>query len=184
MYTRRSPIEEMLAELDVPGFSHPAELVKLGVKGRELVPWAEENRIEIPTKMYETLQVGEGGVLARVGGDEVILECSPGAALHAQFEKALGQPRRAIFRVVQQSATYELAGLRAKDVLAQTCAIDFRAAERNRIMFTRIAGVSCGIIPLQRNEGMAYRIWVDYTFAQYLGETLANIISELGATKA
>ncbi|MGH7946539.1 MAG: hypothetical protein ACREF9_16255 [Opitutaceae bacterium] len=153
-------------------------MVKIGVKGSELDRWAAENGIDLPPGVYETRGLADRGLLARVGNNEIILECVPDSTELSRIEQALATPRAGVYRIEQQSATFELAGPRARDVLAQMCSVNFQDAEPGRIIYTRLAGVSCGIIPLGREPQVTHRIWVDYTYAPYLWEMLTGIFSE------
>lgn len=179
MSTRRSPIEGILSASTTPVLSHPADLIKVGVKGGGLGLWADEHGIVLPSGLYATSPVGDRGMLARVGTNEIILECAPDAPQFAAIERGLGQPGPDVIRVEQQTATFELSGPHARRIMSQTCGVSFPEAEPPRIVFTRIAGVSCGVIPMAHDGGAVFRIWVDYTFAPYLWETLAEIASEL-----
>lgn len=182
MSTRRSPIEGLLSASSNPVLSHPADLIKVGVKGSGLVRWAGEHGIDLPASLYAASRVGDRGVMARVGTNEIILECAPDAPQFAAVERGLRQPGPDVFRVEQQAATFELSGPSARRILAQTCGVNFPDAGPSRIVFTRIAGVSCGVIP--RAPGGAnggaevFRIWVDYTLAPYLWENLVAIAAE------
>jgi sarcosine oxidase subunit gamma len=75
-----------------------------------------------------------------------------------------------------------LSGSNTLSVFAQTCAIDFRVATPQRVIFTRVAGVNCGILPQQSGAGVSYRLWCDCTYATYLREILSGIVVELGGT--
>ena len=55
----------------------------------------------------------------------------------------------------------------------------FAKQPAGRIVFTRIAGVSCGILVLGEGADRFYRLWVDYTLAPYLWETLVEIVREM-----
>ena len=59
--------------------------------------------------------------------------------------------------------------------MIQTCGVNFLQEPPNRIVYTRVAGASCGIIPTANK----YRIWIDYTLAPYLWETLSEIAHDL-----
>ena len=82
--------------------------------------------------------------------------------------------------VVREDATLLLCGLRALDLLAQCCGYDFSRSPSARLVYTRIAGVSCGILPQQVGGNPVYRIWFDPSYAIYLWETLAEIADGLG----
>ncbi len=84
-----------------------------------------------------------------------------------------------VYRIEQQSMTIELSGPRANRALAQTCGVDFSVEPTLKIIYTRLAGASCGIIPLGEKQQPVYRIWIDYTFGEYLWDVLGEIV---GAT--
>jgi sarcosine oxidase gamma subunit len=84
-----------------------------------------------------------------------------------------------IYRIEQQFCTVELRGPNAPGILAQTCGVNFSAEPAGRIVYTRIAGVSCGVIVLDDQARRTYRVWVDYTLAPYLWETFVQIVREL-----
>jgi sarcosine oxidase gamma subunit len=64
-------------------------------------------------------------------------------------------------------------------ILLQTCGIDMAQESAGRIAYTRVAGVSCGIIPEVSGGERRYRLWCDYTLAPYLWENLVTILREL-----
>ncbi|HIG56476.1 MAG TPA: hypothetical protein EYG11_22760 [Candidatus Latescibacteria bacterium] len=179
---RNSPLDDLIAEVApeiLAVLRHPTQLVKLGVKGPGLVAWAEQHEIELPVEIYDTLLVGQHGVLARVATGELILECAPDDALLTRFESALQTVDTGVYRIEQQSVTLVLAGDAALGVLAQTCGVDFVGELVDRMVYTRVAGVSCGVLPREEGGQRVYRLWVDYSLAPYLWETLAEITAGL-----
>jgi hypothetical protein len=44
------------------------------------------------------------------------------------------------------------------------------------ILYTRVAGISCGVIPEAIHETRAYRIWVDYSYGLELWKTMSEIV--------
>jgi len=188
--TRRSPLAALLSDPTAPGsaqhpasgLSHPADLLKVGVKGAGLTRWAAAHGVVLPAGLYDTLPVGDNGVLVQVGSNELILEAEADAPELATLDRALAAPGPDVMRVEQQTATFELSGPTALSILAQTCGHNLAAAPAGRIVFTRVAGVSCGIIPRHVADETVYRLWVDYTYAPYLWETLTTIRSHLDAT--
>jgi sarcosine oxidase gamma subunit len=65
-------------------------------------------------------------------------------------------------------------------MLLQTCGVDMSAEPAGRIVFTRVGGVSCGLIPQGNGAERSYRVWCDYTLAPALWETLCSILAEHG----
>ena len=183
MNTRFSPLEKLAASAPdhiKAVLSHPTDMQKLGVKGPGLLPWSQTHDIALPENRYDTLPVGQHGVLARVGNDELILECADHDALLPRFEEALLASDTGVYRLDQQSLTLVLSSETALLVLAQTCGVDFSNEPVDRIIYTRVAGASCVVLPRLENGQQVYRLWIDYTLAPYLWETLAEIIAELG----
>jgi len=179
--TRRSPIAELLPSAPAGAgatLSHPTDLIKVGARGPGLAGWAATRGINVPEEIYGTLPVGASGLLARVGSGEIILETAPDTDELGVLERALQESADGIAPVSQQTATFELSGPRAPEILAQTCGVNFQRSPPGRIVFTRIAGVSGGVIPLAREGATVFRIWVDYTLAPYLWETLVEIREE------
>lgn len=180
--TRNSPLGHHIAEA-TPGvltaLRHSTDLVKLGVKGPSLDAWAEQHEIELPADIYDILTVGQNGVLARVGTGELILECAPDDALLTQFESALHTVDTGVYRIEQQSVTLVLAGDAALGILAQTCGVNFAREPVGRMVYTRVAGASCGVLPQEQSGQRSYRLWVDYSLAPYLWKTLAEIAAGL-----
>ena len=159
--------------------SHPTNMQKLGIKGPGLLPWTQNYEIPLPANLYDTLPVGQDGVLARVGSDELILECADQDKLLLHIEDVLKEVYAGIYRLDQESLTLVLSGETALLALAQTCGVDFANEPVDRITYTRVAGASCAVLPRLENGSPVYRLWIDYTLAPYLWETLAGIIAEL-----
>lgn len=152
--------------------SRQAALVKLGLKGPGLNDLARTLGLEWPSAVNAFAGVGDRGVLARVGRDEIILECEPNHSMLASIERSFVAPLPDVYRIEQQSDTFELGGEQALPVFAQTCGVNIAAEPAGRLVQTRVAGVSCVIFPLARSGERVYRIWVDCTLAPYLWEQL------------
>ena len=176
--TRTSPLHALAAaapERVRELLSHRGELVKRGVKGPGVVAWAQRHHLPLPVARYAVLAVGDDGVVARTGEGELILECAPRDALWERWQAALAEPAAGVYEVPQQSVTVELRGARAPRVLALSCAVNLAAEPAATILYTRVAGVSCAVLPRGGDEARIYRLWVDYSLAPYLWTTLAEI---------
>ena len=84
------------------------------------------------------------------------------------------------WRVERQDGGFALAGAGALGVMAQTCGVDLAEALPDRLLMTRVAGVSCSILPRTDGGSLVYRLWVDASFAVYLWEQLVQIAGDLG----
>ncbi|NKB70473.1 MAG: hypothetical protein GKR89_25670 [Candidatus Latescibacteria bacterium] len=174
-----SPIDDLVAaapQAVQAALAQRPELVKVGLKGPGVDAWAQNQDIDLPEALYACLPVGPDGVLARVGADELMLECSADEPLLARIEENLAAP--GVYRLDQQSLTLVLSGPQALAVLAQTCGLEMAREPDNRLVYTRVAGASCVILPRQEQGQQVYRLWIDCTQAQYMWETLSEIIGE------
>jgi sarcosine oxidase gamma subunit len=137
---------------------------------------------DAPSVVYDAQPIVGGGLIVRLGGDEFMIESGSSElpSLLAKFDEYVAEDDRRVYRVEHQEATILLVGERAIDVMSQTCGINFLEARKRRLIFTRVAGVSCGVLPESFDDKVTYRIWVDYTYATYLWETLVEICGELG----
>ena len=150
-------------------------LPKLGIKGAAAKAWLEARHMPV----YGTVSLEGGGLVVKVAADELFLEGGIGGNV-VEFEQQLTDNLSAPYRVERQDATFLLSGRHCREVLAQTCGINFAAAAPNVLIMTRVAVVSCSILPQPIEDLTIYRLWVDYSYAAYLWETLTQIIGELG----
>src|SRR5207248_1687282 len=112
------------AALRTLGLCDLSALPRLGVKGPRAEGWLRGQRVESPAAVYDTLPLGGGGLVARLGASEFLLEGGFGDAL-APLSASLEQPSPGVYRVERQDACFLLTGSRATEVLAQVCSIDF-----------------------------------------------------------
>jgi sarcosine oxidase subunit gamma len=189
---RQSPLQDLFTAEQPPGVDVQAErlqavglcemslLEKLGVKGPDAAAWLAEQGLDVPAAVYASGPLEEGGLIVRLGVDEFLLEAgSPDRSL-APLRDALPADSPQLLPVVREDATLLLCGTRASDLLAQSCGHDFSKCPSAQLVYTRVAGVSCGILPQQIVGRSVYRLWLDPSFAIYLWEVLGEIARELG----
>jgi hypothetical protein len=152
---------------------------KLGLKGPHCVAWLSSQAVEVPGDVYGVHVVEDGSLLARTGSDEIIIESPHPGPFIDNMEHRLSPPVPGVYRVEQQSTSLRLGGVGAPALWRQTCGVDIPAEPVNRILYTRVAGVSCGIIPEDLNGERAYRLWVDYSYAPALLQALLEIAESL-----
>ncbi|MDG2207088.1 MAG: hypothetical protein P8K78_04220 [Pirellulales bacterium] len=180
---RQSPLQFLaagaVATNRAVGLADLSLLEKWGVKGPGAASWLAERGVEIPQTIYASRPLSEGGLVVRVGSDEFFLE----AGQLDQSLASLGDsvPAAADFTpVIREDAALLITGCGGLDLFAQTCGHPLQQSPMDQIIFTRVAGVSCGILPQSSGEEPQYRVWFDPSYAVYLGETLLQIASELG----
>jgi len=157
-------------------------LPKLGVKGPSASAWLSAHHLDVPSAIFETCSLVDGGVIAQLGEDEFLIESGSEPTVVPALRAKLGSATEGTYRVERQDATFLLAGKKAVDVMAQTCGIDFNQATPDRLIMTRVAGASCSVLPQSMSGICTYRLWVDATFAAYLWEQLTLITADLVGT--
>tara|TARA_B100000809_G_scaffold218183_1_gene224680 strand:+ start:314 stop:871 length:558 start_codon:yes stop_codon:yes gene_type:complete len=148
---------------------------KVGVKGPGAVEWLRAQGVVCPGNTYDTIRTAAGSIVARVGSDEVIIESPPGDDGAERIDAALAIRAPGVFGVEQQTSTFRLGGAGAPDVWRQTCGVDVTGESADRLIYTRVAGVACGVLPEEIEGHRSYRLWVDYGYAPALFRSLVEI---------
>ena len=207
MYQRQSPMQPLLSALNpiweerfqcrVPvHFGNPKEegkrlgdlglcdlsfLRKLGIKGPLAKYWLQQEGMATPDEVYEVAQSDLDPLVARVDRNEFFLEDDLGGDRIQSLSEALGSGRPETYRVNRQEASVLISGLRAPLVLAQTCSYNFESAEEKLVM-TRVAAVSCSVLPVRIGETEGFRLWFNPAYGVYLWENLLAIVQDLGGS--
>jgi sarcosine oxidase subunit gamma len=204
MPARHSPVHEALEHLkprwgklhEMPvalDFGRPADeaaatktlalcdlsaLPRVTIKGAGAEAWLRGQGVDVPTGVYEVLRAG-GSFIARTGSAEFLIEDGVPGRIVQGLAQASGGEKPEVYRVLREDAAMLLAGSRANDVMLETCGVDFSSHEF-RMVYSRVAGVSCAILPDVVNGVRAFRIWCDASYGPYLWETLLEIVKEKG----
>ena len=151
---------------------------KLGLKGRGLHDWLTEQCVTAPAGMFEIQRTGDGALIVRYGADEIVVASPPGSTLVASLSAAL--PATAVYKMPREDSTFALEGAGAFDLLSQTCGVQFSTAAADNAIFTRVAGVSCAVLPIPDAAEPQFLLWVDPSYVDYLWEALEKIVADLG----
>lgn len=172
------------ATAPVLGLADRGALPRIGLTGPGAVAWARTQGVAVPTERYGWTRAVDGTLAVRVGQGELFLEGAGAAAVAAALAAA---PPAACWPVRREDAALLLCGRRAPDVLAQTCAYDFRGAA-GRFVMTRVALVSCAVLA-DRGEAMreedappvpVYHLWAAPSYGPWLWDELLTIVRECG----
>jgi len=189
---RQSPLHDRLnseplpaadlsaARLGAVGICDVSLLAKLGVKGTGAAGWLAEQGLKVPEKVYASAPLEAGGLVVRLGADEFLIEAGSLDGSLSALRERMPDDALHVAPVVREDAALLLAGPRATELLLQTCGYEFAKSQDRRLVYTRIAGVSCGVLPQQILGNQGYRIWFDPSYALYLWETLVEIATEFG----
>ncbi len=169
------------ANAELLGIADLSCLTRFGVKGAGAAGWLEQS-IPVPDRPNTWCPLPEGGMVARLGRTEFLIEDSLHSTVAPRLAEACQQPPGAVYSVLRQDAAIALCGAAVNELLLQTCNFNFQAVSlvERRVVLTMIVGVSAIVIPAQRNGQPFYRIWCDGTFGAYVWSTLLAIAQELG----
>lgn len=204
---RRSPVHEELARLGpewgelnaMPvalGFGDPGReaslkeelglcdlsaLDRFGVKGANAAGWLEEHGVEAPAATNSWTGLPDEGLVARLGRSEFLVEDGPdGSTVEGLKDSPVSGA--GVYPVLRQDAAFALTGRRAREVMAQTCGLDFDSAdlEERPVFLTRVAVTSALVLPRIEDGTPVFRIWCSYPYGAYLWEELYKIVEEHG----
>jgi len=164
--------------LSLVNLSH---LTRFGVKGAGASAWLASQTIPIPDRPNSWLPLPNGGLVARLGLTEFLVEDNRFDPVAPLLAVACQLPPEAVYPVLRQDLAIALSGTAIGDLLLQTCSVNFRALDlRDRpVILTSMAGVAVTVLPGERQGMPFYRIWCDGTFGVYLWRTLEAIAAEL-----
>src|SRR5262249_1773867 len=111
------------------------------------------------------------------GSAEFFIEDGISGKIVAGLPKAGGKLE--VYRVLRQDAAMILAGSRANEAMLETCGVDFSTPE-SRMVYSRVGGVSCAILPDTVDGVRVFRIWCDASYGPYLWEIMLEIVKEKG----
>jgi sarcosine oxidase, subunit gamma len=162
-------------------------LRRTGLKGPGAVGWLLSRNVCVPERANSWSNLADGGLIARLGRSEFLLEDAPGGVAVSAVADALGTPATGVYPVQRQDAALMVRGEAVPELLAQTCSIDLSAGalEERAVSLTVMAGISVIVLDVSSaHAAPCYRIWCDGTYGAYLWETLLEIAVELGGGAA
>jgi sarcosine oxidase subunit gamma len=163
------------------GFCDVTALPRVGIKGPAAAAWlAGTAGLPAPGEIYQALPIPGGGLVARVGGDEFLIEDGVRGNAVTHLDATLAEaPVPGLYRVPRQDAAVLLTGSNAPAALAEVCAVDFRKPQP-RLVYTRVAGVSCGLHARTLAGLHAFQLWIPPSYGEYLFETLLQVVRDHG----
>lgn len=155
-------------------------LVRCGLKGPGAAQWLQAQGVDVPGAPNRWAPLPGGGLVARLGRSEFFLEDGAAADTARRLMAALGSGAEGAYPVVRQDAALALFGPRSRELLAQTCNVDFDSTAPQEAVMTQMVGVSVLAVRCELASMRCLRLWCDATFAPYLWQTLSEIAVELG----
>ncbi len=160
------------------GIADLSFLTRFGIKGKNAANWLIQQGISVPDRPNSWHTLPEGGIIARLGLTEFLIEDSITSTIAPQLTAACQHPPTKVYPVLRQDLAIALTGTAIPELLRQTCNINFQALPltEHPVIITTAIGVNVTIIPSQP----CYRIWCDYTYGEYVWQTLLAIVQQLG----
>ncbi len=152
---------------------------RFGVKGALAEAWLATQSIAVPDRPNSWSFLSKGGIIARLGGSEFLIEDQTKSP---QLTLACKSPPAKVYPILRQDFAIALIGTKVNELLLQTSSFNFQSLSitEHPVILTSIAGVNVTVIPGALQEQPFYKIWCDCTFGAYLWETLLAIAIELG----
>lgn len=153
-------------------------LTRFGVKGGAAADWLAGQGIPIPDRPNTWLLLPEGGLIARLGVSEFLIEDSLQSTWSLHLTQACESPPAQVYPVLRQDLALMLCGAAVPDLLRQTCSVNFQDLNLSDrpVILTSMIGVAVTVIPTHS----VYRIWCDGTYSHYFWRTLVEIAQESG----
>jgi sarcosine oxidase subunit gamma len=158
-------------------------LRRTGLKGSAAVSWLQSRNVPVPSHANTWTSLNGGGLVARLGRSEFLLEDGPKGAVVSGVVADLATPASDVYPVLRQDAALIIRGEAVHELLAQTCSIDVAAvpAHAHVVTLTMLAGIAVTLIDDSDAHPLpCYRLWCDGTYGIYLWDTLLEIAVELG----
>lgn len=161
---------------------------RFGCKGSGAESWLRQLGLDVPMPPNSWSCVPDEVLVARLATSEFLVEgLTDGARIREMSERLLdpAQRRAGLVPVLRQDKVLELKGVRANDLLVETCNVDFRPLARaaqassGSLVMTSMIGVGVTVVPRLVGGEVSYTIWCDPSFGHYFEATLARVASEL-----
>ncbi len=157
------------------------QTARWGCKGPAAPQWLAEHGLPVPPVYNRYLEVATGGLVARLGVTEFLIEAEA-ATLGLLQDAALPAGRvHGLYPVLRQDAALQLEGPALHTLLRQVCSVDLQSRENppDAVFLTTLVGV--GVTLLWRDDALL--LWADGTMGSYLWDTLAEVARDCGSLR-
>ena len=157
------------------------QTARWGCKGPAAPQWLAEHGLPVPPVYNRYLEVATGGLVARLGVTEFLIEAEA-ATLGLLQDAALPAGRvHGLYPVLRQDAALQLEGPALHTLLRQVCSVDLQSRENppDAVFLTTMVGV--GVTLLWRGDALL--LWADGTMGSYLWDTLTEVARDCGSLR-
>lgn len=174
-----------MSRRDPAWLAEPVPERRFGVKGPRAAQALAELSIAVPQRAnsWAPLRAADGAgswnVIGRLGNTEFFLEEAGDAPAIAALEALTARGFDGAWPVLREDCALVLGGWAAREVLAETCNVDFGALRGERlVVMTSMTGVGVLVMPQESDDdGTIYRIWCDPSYGAYLWAELEEIVT-------
>lgn len=201
MWPRRSPLAAYFAQtratfgevagmpvaLRVPGVPGSVRIAdascfaRAGVKGPGAAAWLAQRGVAVPPRPNSRAEAA-GGLVARLGESEFLLEDGYAAGAAAALKADPPSDAAGVYPVLRQDAAFVVGGDEASAALAEVCSYNFARPDlpADLLVMTRVAQIAALVIPVAIGGQRAFRLWCDASYGPYLLECLLEVAEGLG----
>ena len=156
-------------------------LARFGVKGPRAGAALETLGLALPPEPNRWADLDGGGLVARLGRSEFLLEDGIAGGSVRRVREALADGAPGVYPVPRHDLALALVGANVPALWDQTCSFDLRefAATPRLLVMTTMIGVSVTVARADLGGREGFRIWCDGTFGPYFFGTLLEIAREL-----
>jgi sarcosine oxidase, subunit gamma len=156
-------------------------LPRFGVKGPRAAAALEALGLALPPEPNRWAELESGGIVARLGRSEFLLEDGIVGGSVRRVHEALADGASGVYPVPRQDLALALVGSQVPALWEQTCSFDLREldATPGLVVMTTMIGVSITVVRADCGSRTGVRLWCDGTFGPYFFETLLEIAEAL-----
>lgn len=164
--------------------------VRVGCKGPGAEEWLAGQGIAVPRGANRFSLDSRGLLSARIATSEFLFEATEADATSALSASGrsleLAQIPSGVYPVLRQDFVIEIAGARALDLFAETCAVDLVPVEREStatsgpVILTSMIGIGTTIVCRTSGDGSSFTVWSDPSYSHYFWNQLLAIAVGLG----
>ncbi len=165
-----------------PAIADVSALLRCGLKGPAAAEWLAAQGLPVPDAPNRWCATGRGGLVARLGRSEYLVESAWNDTQALELALALREPAPGVYPVPRQDCALLLRGENLRELWLQTCNVNIHdiPAQNREVTLTSMVGVSVTILKQPLGNDTCHRIWCDGTFGAYLWETLLEVAGDLG----
>ncbi len=157
-------------------------LSRFGIKGGGASNWLKANDILVPEHSNTWCPLPHGGLIARLGIAEFLIEDSPYSHYVSKLMLVCHPLPARVHPFLRQDLAIAISGEAVSEFLLQTCNIDFQSLvlSEHPVLRLSMMGVDATLLPEENDGKPACRIWCDGRFGGYVWKQFEVIAQELG----